>query len=533
MTGSRQERSSTSPRLRGRRRWEVITLAAVVTLLLGTGGPSSCVQVLSSPPDSVSGDDARVSVWLPFFAPIHKVEIRVNGQDVTDSFAPAGNPGQLEGVVTDLVLGDNLLEVGLSHRGSFFPVEELVLTNYAVSGPIFSGPQQEVFVCSDDGDRANAELGPAIDEDCAVETVVSFKYRTTGGTWADYDPNAPPPADLAQTTTMDGDTVDYIVRWERGTINRFIYSIAVLSPQEQDEATPELSAWNKRLIYYFQGGVAIGHYQGDPSRSRMLYDHGLGLGYAVIYSTGTKTGTHYNLELGGETAIMVKDRFVSAYGNPDYTVGVGGSGGGIQQYVYGQNHKGLIDAGVPQRSYPDMITQTIHTGDCELLERWIDTQVFAGNPKWFDWENRTELEGMNALNGFDNDFLALLPPGVPQGSSECVNGWRGLAPLVLNPLFGTAPGISLPDQLSTEWTHFGDAVNIYGVAADGFAASTWDNVGVQYGLDALLSGFLTPDDFLDLNAQVGSWKNEPDAVQEGCPYSFSACFTDVSGLPPF
>ena len=532
MSSSTQGRNPTSPRSRGRRRWELIALGALVTALLGTAGPSSCIQVLSSPAEYVSGDDARVSVWVPL-VPIHKVEIRVNGEDVTDAFEPAGGPGKLEGVVTDLALGDNLLELGLEHRGIFLPVDEVVLTNHPVSGPIFSGSQQEVFLCADDGDRANAELGPAIDEDCAVETVVSFKYRTTGGGWADYDPDAPPPADLAQTTTMDGDTVDYIVRWERGTINRFIYSIAVLSPHEQDETTPELSAWNERLIYYFQGGVGIGHYQGDPSRSRMLYDHGLGLGYAVAYSTGTKTGTHYNLELGGETAIMVKDRFVSAYGNPDYTVGVGGSGGGIQQYVYGQNHRGLIDAGVPQRSYPDMITQTIHTGDCELLERWIDTQVFAGNPKWLDWENRTELQGMNALNGFDNDFLPFLPPGYPPGSSECVNGWRGLSPLVLNPLFGTAPGISLPEQIGTEWTHFADAINIYGVAADGFAASTWDNVGVQYGLDALVSGFLGTDEFLDLNAQVGSWKNEPEVVQEGCPFILEDCFTDVSGLPPF
>ncbi len=151
---------------------------------------------------------------------------------------------------------------------------------------------------------------------------------------------------MAQTTTMDGDTVDYIVRWERGTINRFIYSIAVLSPDGQDPRTPDLSAWNERLIYYFQGGVA---HRPLPGRSEPLVACSTstvsGLGYAVAYSTGTKTGTHYNLELGGETAIMVKDRFVSAYGDPDYTVGVGGSGGGIQQYVYGQNHHGLIDAG--------------------------------------------------------------------------------------------------------------------------------------------------------------------------------------------
>ena len=398
---------------------------------------------------------------------------------------------------------------------------------------MFSGPQQEVFLCADAGARASAELGPALDDDCAVETVVSFKYRTTGGSWADYDPDAPPPADMAQTTTMDGDTVDFIVRWERGTINRFIYSIAVLSPYEQDPAEPELSAWNRRLIYYFEGGVAIGHYQGDPSRSRMLYEHGLSLGYAVAYSTGTKTGTHYNLELGGETAIMLKDRFVSAYANPDYTVGVGGSGGGIQQYVYAQNHKGLIDAGIPQYSYPDMVTQTIHIGDCELLERWIDVEVLMGNMKWADWENRTEIEGLNALNGAPNDFLPLMP-FLPPGSSECINGWRGLSPLVLNWMFGTAPGISLADQLSTEWTHFADAINVYGVAADGFAASTWDNVGVQYGLGALTSGFLGADEFLDLNAQVGSWKNEPDMVQEGCPWFLPLCPApaDLIGLSP-
>ena len=82
---------------------------------------------------------------------------------------------------------------------------------------------------------------------------------------------------------MDGEEVDFVVRWERGTINRFIYSIAVLSPDAQDVAEPDLSAWNDRLIYYFQGGVGIGRYQGGPSRDRMLYEHGLSQGYAVAY----------------------------------------------------------------------------------------------------------------------------------------------------------------------------------------------------------------------------------------------------------
>ena len=506
-------------------------LMVAATVLVGFGGGRSCgevdIEVLSSPPELVSGGDARIAFDVPRGARMSRVRVFVNELDVTDAFERVERR-RLEGVVTGLEQGDNKLVVTAGRRA----YGELVLTNHSIKGPIFSGPQQQPFLCADDGDRANAELGPAIDADCSVQTVVTFKYRTTGGGWADYDPSAPRPEDMAQTTTMDGKTVDFIVRWERGTINRFIYSIAVLSPAAQDASAPDLSAWNKRLIYYFQGGVAVGRYQGDPSRSRMLYEYGLSRGYAVAYSTGTRTSTHYNLQLGGETAIMVKDRFVTAYANPDYTVGVGGSGGGIQQYVYAQNHRGLIDAGIPQRSYPDMVTQTIHIGDCELIERWVDLRVLAGDPKWADWTSRIELEGMNAINGFPNPFLALYPPGFPAGSSECIRGWRGLSPLALNPLFGTAPGISPEDQASTEWTHFGDAVNLYGVAADGFAASTWDNVGVQYGLTALRSGFLTVDEFLDLNANVGSWKNEPEMIQEGCPFLDCPDPSELAGLPP-
>jgi hypothetical protein len=41
---------------------------------------------------------------------------------------------------------------------------------------------------------------------------------------------------------------------------------------------------------------------------------------------------------------------------------------------------------------------------------------------------------------------------------------------------------------------------------------------VQYGLQALVDGVITPPDFLDINAQVGSWKNTADMVPEGFPF---------------
>ena len=51
----------------------------------------------------------------------------------------------------------------------------------------------------------------------------------------------------------------------------------------------------------------------------------------------------------------------------------------------------------------------------------------------------------------------------------------------------------------------------------------WDNTGVQYGLGALTGGQLTPDEFLKLNATVGSWKRPQDMVQEGCPFIAALC----------
>ena len=122
-----------------------------------------------------------------------------------------------------------------------------------------------------------------------------------------------------------------------------------------------------------------------------------------MHSSGTRTSTHYNLVLGGETALMTKEEFIERYGVPLYTVGVGGSGGGIQQYVYGQNHPGLIDAGIPQYSYPDMVTQTIHVGDCELLENYMDV-TDGTNPKWQNWDNREWLEGLNAHATMPNPY---------------------------------------------------------------------------------------------------------------------------------
>ena len=402
-------------------------------------------------------------------------------------------------MVDGLALGANTLAADSNGNGNGRPDAELTLSNFPVTGPIISGPQQQPFVCktvsqglglplADNTQGIGWPLGNGQwSKDCSANRIVEFLYRTTTGQTLPL-PAGPLPANVAQTTLLDGRTVPYVIRREKGTINRFIYTIAILAPPGNAAAAPDVSLWNGRLLYAFDGGVAIGHQQGTIGGGSHLYDPALSKGYAVIHSTGTRTSTHYNLVLGGETAIMTKERFIEAYGLPLYTVGLGGSGGAIQQYVYAQNHPGrIIDAAIPQYSYPDMVTQTIHVGDCELLEHFMDVTDGA-NPKWATWPNRTWLEGMNA----SATVAEPVPRRRPRAARECVRGWRGLTPLALNPHFGSAgaeQALYDPAAIAAiKWTHWDDLRNVYGVGPDGFARVPWDNVGVQYGPRRLTSG---------------------------------------------
>lgn len=443
------------------------------------------------------------------------------------------------------------------------------------TGPVFSGKQPLPLICR----TLESGLGqPEVDNTdqlghpvfqvegditsplkghsryCSVKTRVQYFYYTGSGFKA-FDPKtqfATPPADL-KTIPVNGTSVPFVVRVEGGTINRFIYTVAMLAPFPESADTPDKlnkTAWNNKLVYWLRGGVGIGHQQstamwfnnGLYGDERLLMPKILEQGYAVVSSTGNETGAHYNLRLAEETALLTKAHFVQTYGKPKFTIGLGISGGAVQQYVFAQNRPGLLDGGIPIQSFPDMITQTIYTADCPLLGQYFKDEV-ARDPAspWAKWSNLTLIEGMNASDTVKNTLFGTA------GSSECINGWGTTVPTVINPLYKNpgydvvAKSYGYPADVfaKVKWTHWNDLENFYGVDAQGFAPIPMDNVGVQYGLSALAQGKISTNEFLRINACAGGWKEQRDFVAwdpKTDPYDArnmnrsATCF-DASGTP--
>lgn len=416
----------------------------------------------------------------------------------------------------------------------------------------FSGPQQPAFLCltqaSDlgapevdnhegigqpvyqiPGNTSSPLLGYS--KECGVKTQLRYFYYT-GSDFKPFDPATQfvtPPANM-QRVRVNGADLPFVVRVEAGTINRFAYSTAILAPFAESSARPEElnnGAWNQKLVYWMRGGVGVGHQQGKAmwfgglwGEEKPMMPRLLEQGYAIVSSSGNETGVHYNLRLAEETAVMVKEHFVQTYGKPKYTVAMGISGGAVQQYMFAQNRpQGLFDAGVPIQSYPDMVTQVPYVSDCSLLEQYFKDEVTL-NPgsRWAKWSDRTLIEGLATSDTRPNSFLG------GNGSSECIEGWGKAGPGVFNPVFTdptylkTAVTLGWPDAFANvKWTHWNDLANIYGTDARGFAPIPIDNVGVQYGLQALKTGDIDTQEFLRINACVGSWKEQDQFVTWAMP----------------
>ena len=404
--------------------------------------------------------------------------------------------------------------------------------------PIFSGPLEYPFLCqtqesglgqplvdNQDGigipiyEEKNGEITKTkigYSKDCQLETQANYYFNKKGTTkFFPYTDNVSNEA-ITQIE-VNGQTIPFILRIEWGTVNRHIYSLFALKGVGETIDKPVPSSWNQRLIFEFRGGVGIGFKQGKNrpvSMTEARYEQ-LSKGYGLIYSSGLQTSNHYDIWESEELVTRLKSQFTALYGKPLYTVGIGASGGGIQQYLLAQNRPGLIDAAIPQYAYPDMVSQTIYALDCDLLEHYFDLED-RDNNFWEKWERRTLIQGLSARSVDEHEYSKLYQwsklvngyfPTRPRGMSECVVGWRGPAQVSHNPRYTHYYYRFASDIVKkNHWTHWENIKRYYGTDEHQFANSLWDNEGVQYGLAALNAGDIDFRMFIDINRHVGSWR---------------------------
>ncbi|MGI9271226.1 MAG: DUF6351 family protein [Woeseiaceae bacterium] len=372
-----------------------------------------------------------------------------------------------------------------------------------------------------EGDNGSGEI-IGYSKDCSINTRVLYYYRSDeSGKFLPLVESA----DDIEELTIDEQAVPFIVRLEIGTINRHIYIIAMLRGPNDTPESPDLSLWNRKLLYQMRGGVGIGRRQGRinpnyiPSRRAVELQQG----YAIVHSTANQTSTSYDIHLAEDTMARVKRQFVARYSKPMYTIGLGKSGGAIQQYLIGQNYPGLLDAGVAMYSYPDTATQITRVMDCELLEYYFDV-VDADNEKWQKWSRRSWIEGFNASDDMSNEYEQVRAlqalrlgqwPSWSKGQTECTRSWRNLTPHVANPRYTYFESLFSQDVAKhVPFTYWDNQKLIYGTDEHGYGRRTFDNVGVQYGLAALRKEQISIEEFLHLNDNIGGWLPPNEMTRE-------------------
>src|SRR6266850_206250 len=486
--------------------------ALLVTAQAGEQPSNFEIVTLSNRADLISGGDALVEVRVPKNVPLNKVRLSLNGHDVTGVFTANAAARTLRGLVNGLVEGRNDFVAGESHGGR---EARLVITNHPIGGPVLLGSQTTPWICAtptavpESGNtpasNASGLTSFAVDAQCNIATEFHLFYRTktpvsvnngadgkcvfvlpdpspttTAPTpsfscFQPYVPGTTSPDLVASTTTSTGLTLPYIVRVERGTLNRGIYDIAVR------------------------------------------------LGFMVADNSLTDSLFNSNRVLNAETLMMMKEHIVDTYGEIKYTMGNGCSGGSIQQNTAASIFPGLLDGIQPSCDYPDSITTGLEVTDCVLLVN------FYAEPEWtalMSGKTQTEINAKKAaINGHLNNLGCQSWNNAFGFNNKPGNYVRTLVLNQTTGAIGVIPGelprnnCLLPAALvydpvtNPTGTRCGDAdlsAAVWGTTsgiAPGStrALQTGDNVGIQYGLKAMLAGAITPEEFVTLNEKIGGF----------------------------
>ena len=490
---------------------------AVDGLASGEGG--LVIKSLSTHADRVSGGDVLVEIdTIGAAAGRPRGSIDLNGRDITSDFHPGGSPGSLVGLVTGLRTGTNVLTA----HGPGRSAQKLTITNYPIQGPISSGPHVTPFICQTESFKLpdGNFYGSPIDADCSGPNKVTYLYRPVGGTSLVPLPSTTTlPGDVATTTTTTGAVVKFVVRVETTTIDRGIYQSAILHDPTSDSTPSPFTppkGWNNRLIavegfgcpggWYVQGS-SIGSLAFGGMDFSLLSLARLGEGYALFSNTLMHPSNNCNAVLEGEAAMMSKERFIDTYGVPRFTVSAGCSGGSYGSIQLADALPGLFDGVLIACTFPDPLSIALSGSDGRLLTHYFNVV----RPGEF-----TDAQQV-AVSGYKGK-VAFIDAARQSGRTDPVPNRVDSIPGYVSAPFNPAVPVSLRyDPVSNpngaRGTVYDAAHNVYGVdPVTGFALRPFDNVGVQYGLEALQAGVITPEQFLDLNAAIGGYDQDANYV---------------------
>lgn len=507
--------------------------------------------------DLVSDDDVMIAISASTGGNFNGLSVDVDGRSVTGAFALSG--GQMVGLVSGLASGANIITA----RATNMTGARLTVTNAQRGGPILSGAQINPYYCAQPTPQAYVTgsntpaavasgLSGAPDANCNIATEFKLYYKTTAAcalslpdpVWTiaptatvaparptaaanacfkPYTVGAARPADMAQTTTDNGRTVDYIVRVERGVINRGIYDIvALFDPMGSWTAAAPQPQWNGKVYFSFGASTGQPRRQVRPANAWPQHDEPIKRGFIVAVNSMMDSSRNSNRVTMSETVMMMKEHIADTYGAIRFTIGSGCSGGSINSNTTASIMPGLLDGLITACTYPDSETTTLEVSDCVLLTEayqkpamlsvWsglgltqaqINTRKAAINGHndqtachaWYNTFGNGGQPGVYFLRGVlpaNNDTGVISQSTIPGNNCELPNS------AVYDPANRAATaGLARCDGRS--WGE-----SIWGKAAGAAQVrDTRDNVGVLYGLKALNDGVITPEEFVTLNEVVG------------------------------
>ena len=495
---------------RFRRARELAGLAAGVallsTLVPAQSATPASVQIvtLSNRADLISGGDALIAVDVPAgSAPT----VTLDGTDATARFTRVSST-RWEGLLSGMAVGANRVVARLADGTG----AQLTITDHPNGGPVFAGPQLQPWKCEPGATDAQCDKPPQYD----------YLYQSTDNAKAGLQPFDPahPPSDVARTKTDNGVTVPFVVRVETGYQDRDQYKIAVLyQPGERWTAVRPQAQFDHKLLithgascdvsYAVGGAPSVTSYNPAnavglpiPLPGALFADsamYALGAGFAVMSTALDNAGHHCDVVDQAESLLMAKEHMIDAYGVLRYTIGTGCSGGSLAQQWIANAYPGIYQGILPTCSFPDTWSSATQVMDYHLLRTYFEHPSNQGTvwspTQWAAVEgNLLPVDAIVSDAGF---FNAIVPTHSCGGISDQQRYQPQTHP--------TGVRCSISDMAVNVFGRRGPTVwsAVEKKLGSGFAGIPVDNVGVQYGLDALRTLQITPAQFVDLNTRIG------------------------------